>query len=197
MKPVTSQDTKWTRLQTTQGPKHQHAKLRGLGCLPMRSTQPRDILGAHGIRRLKRPLMAKVWLLKLWASTIPSIWTCGRPYSNKGARRYGPRNPCCAVSPKSEPIIFQGRFGSYLRFQGKKRIPKMKIISWHTTWTPIWNIWSPDVGDMAPARKDCESGKSGRGWFYGNQVCLSPKEDLMQGKVEHAPRHPKDINTTP
>jgi hypothetical protein len=51
--------------------------------------------------------------------------------------------------------------------------------------------------DMAPARNGYESGKSGRGSFYGNQVCFFPKEDLVQGKVEHAPRHPKGINTTP
>jgi hypothetical protein len=25
---------------------------------------------------------------------------------------------------------------SYIRFQGKKWIPKLKIISWHTNWTP-------------------------------------------------------------
>jgi hypothetical protein len=48
--------------------------------------------------------------------------------------------------------------------------------------------------DMVPARKGYESGKSGRGWFYGNQVPFSPKEDLVQGKVEHAPRLPKGIN---
>jgi hypothetical protein len=121
MKPVTIQDTKWTRLQTTQGPKHQHAKLRGLECLPTRSTQPErysrnweqhDL--SVQIWRLKRSLMAKVWLPKLWASTIPSIWTCGRPNSDKGARRYSPRNPCCAVSPKSEQIIFKGRFGDLI-----------------------------------------------------------------------------------
>jgi hypothetical protein len=52
------------------------------------------------------------------------------------------------------------------------------------------------VGDMVPARKGCESWKSGRGWFYGNQVPFSPKEDLVQGKVEHAPRLPNGINTT-
>jgi hypothetical protein len=56
---------------------------------------------------------------------------------------------------------------------------------------------SPNVGDMVPARKGCESGKSGRGWFYGNQVPFSPKEDLVQGKLEHAPRLPKGINTPP
>jgi hypothetical protein len=50
---------------------------------------------------------------------------------------------------------------------------------------------------MVPARKGCESRKSGRGWFYGNQVPFSPKEDLMQGKVEQAPRLPKGINTPP
>jgi hypothetical protein len=52
------------------------------------------------------------------------------------------------------------------------------------------------VGDMMPARKGWELGKSGRVWFYGNQVHFSPKEDLVQGKVEDAPRLPKGINTT-
>jgi hypothetical protein len=49
---------------------------------------------------------------------------------------------------------------------------------------------------MVPARKACESGKSGRGQVYGNQVGFSPKEDLMQGKVENTPRLSKGINTT-
>jgi hypothetical protein len=54
------------------------------------------------------------------AFTIPSIWTCGRPNLDKGARRYVPRNPFCAVSPKSEQIIFQGRFGDFI-FVSKER----------------------------------------------------------------------------
>jgi hypothetical protein len=53
------------------------------------------------------------------------------------------------------------------------------------------------MGDMVPARKVCESGKSGRGRFYGNQVCFSRKEDLVQGKVEHASKAPKGTNTIP
>jgi hypothetical protein len=120
MKPITSQDTKWTWLQTTQGPKHQHAKLRRLGRLPTRPTQPERYSRSPGqhdlsvqIRRLKRPLMTKVWLPKLWASTILSIWIRGSPNSDKGARRYDSRNFCCAVSPKSEQIIFQGRFALF------------------------------------------------------------------------------------
>jgi hypothetical protein len=142
--------------------------------------------------------MANVWLPKLWASTIPSIWTCGRPNSEKGARRYGPRNPWCAVNLKSEQILFQGQFGDLI-FVSKERY---EYQSWR--WfrgTQIGHriciISCTDVGDMAPARKGWESGKSGQGWFYGNQVCFSPKEDLVQNKVEHAPRNPKDINTTP
>jgi hypothetical protein len=89
---------------------------QGLGGLPMRSTQPerysrsprqRDL--SVQIRGPKWPLIAKVWLPKLWASTIPSIWTCERPNSSQGARRYDPRKPCCVVSPKLEQIIFQSR----------------------------------------------------------------------------------------
>jgi hypothetical protein len=33
--------------------------------------------------------------------------------------------------------------------------------------------------------------------IYGNQVPLSSNEDLVQGKLEHAPRLPKGINTPP
>jgi hypothetical protein len=122
MKPVTSQDTKWTWLQTTQGPKHQHAKLQGLGCLPMRSTQAERYSrspGQHDISvqiwRLKRPLMAKVWLPKLWGSTIPSIWTCGRPNSDK-------REPPKSLLRSQSEIrtnIFQGRFGDRKKINTK------------------------------------------------------------------------------
>jgi hypothetical protein len=166
MKPVTSQDTKWTRLQTTQGPNHQHVKLRGLGCFTMRSTQPERYSRSPGhhdlsvqIRRLKWPLMAKVLIPKLWASTIPLIRTCGRPNSGQGARRYDPRNLCCAVSPKSEQIIFQGRFGDLI-FVSKE---SNEYQSWRKFRAiqpghRICIIWSPDVGDMVPVRKACESG---------------------------------------
>jgi hypothetical protein len=143
MKLVTSQDTKWTRLQTTQGLKHQHAKLWGLGCLPTRLTQPERYSHSSRqhdlsvqIRRLKQPLMEKVWLPKLWASTIPLIWTCGRSNSDKEARRYGPRNPCCAVSPKSEQIIFRGRFGDLIFVSKERNEYQSWRISWRTTWTP-------------------------------------------------------------
>jgi hypothetical protein len=46
-------------------------------------------------------------------------------------------------------------------------------------------------------KEGCESEKSGRDYVYGNQVCFSPKEDLVQDKVEHTPRLLKSINTTP
>jgi hypothetical protein len=46
---------------------------------------------------------------------------------------------------------------------------------------------------MTPTREVCESGKSGRYWVYGNQVPFSPKEDLVQGRLEHTPSLPKGI----
>jgi hypothetical protein len=49
---------------------------------------------------------------------IPSIWTCGRPNSDKGGRRYGSRNPCCAVSSKSDILFSEvvlGILSSFLR----------------------------------------------------------------------------------
>jgi hypothetical protein len=133
---------------------------------------------------------------KVVGSTIPLIWICGRPNSGQGARRYDPRNPCCAVSPKSEQIIFQARFGDLI-FVSKERSEyqswrKFRSIQSHR----ICIIWSSKVGDIALARQGYKIGKFGRGWFYGNQVPFSPKEDIMQGKVEHTPRIPKGINTT-
>jgi hypothetical protein len=47
MKPVTSLDTKWTRLQTTQGPKHQHAKLWDLDVYQQDQLIPKHILAAQ------------------------------------------------------------------------------------------------------------------------------------------------------
>jgi hypothetical protein len=111
MRPVTSQDTWWIWLQMDQGPMHQHVKLHGLGGLLTRSTQPeRDSRSPEHhdlsvqIRRLKRHIMAKVWLLKLWALMIPSIWTYVRPNSGQGVRRYAPKMPVVQTNPKSDRL---------------------------------------------------------------------------------------------
>jgi hypothetical protein len=75
--------------------------------------------------------------------------------ADKGARSYGPRNPCYAVSPKSEQMIFiskeSNKYESWSKFRAIQ--PGYRICI----------IWCPDVGDMVPASKVCESGKSGRG----------------------------------
>jgi hypothetical protein len=83
----------------------------------MRSTQLERYSrspGQHDLsvqtRRLKRPLMAKVWLPKLWASTIPSICTCGRSNSGQVARTYGPGDASYADKSEIRQIMFQGCF---------------------------------------------------------------------------------------
>jgi hypothetical protein len=48
--------------------------------------------------------MAKFLLPKLWASTIPSIWTYRRPNSGQGARRYDPEMSAAHTSPKSDRL---------------------------------------------------------------------------------------------
>jgi hypothetical protein len=128
----------------TQGPKYQHVKLWGLGGLPTRTTQPERYYRSpeqHDlsvqIQRLKRSLMAKVWLPQLWASIIASIWTYGSTNLGQGARRYGP--PKCQLRRQvrnQTDYLLSLFWGSYLRFQGKKWIPKLNIISWNTNWTP-------------------------------------------------------------
>jgi hypothetical protein len=86
---------------------------------------------------------------------------------------------------------------AYLRFQESNEYQSWRKFCAIQPGHRICIIWSLDVGDMASARQDYKTGKSERGWFYGNQVPFSPQEDLVQGKVEHAPRLPKGISTTP
>jgi hypothetical protein len=93
--------------------------------------------------------MAKVWLPKFWASTIPSIWTWGRPNSDKGARRYGPRNPCFAVSPKSDRLSSEAVLGilsSFLRNQvntkvGDNYVPHNLDTEFALFGVCTWDIW--------------------------------------------------------
>jgi hypothetical protein len=113
----------------------------------------------------------------LWASTIPSILICGRLNSDKESRRYDTRNPWCAVSSKSEQIIFQGRFGDLIFVFNERN----EYQSWRTFRAiqpghRICIIWSPDVGDMVPARKGCESG------FWTRLILWKPSSLLSQGR---------------
>jgi hypothetical protein len=93
--------------------------------------------------------MEKVWLPKFWASTIHSIWTWGRPNSDKGARRYGPRNPCFAVSPKSDRLSSEAVLGilsSFLRNQvntkvGDNYVPHNLDTEFALFGVCTWDIW--------------------------------------------------------
>jgi hypothetical protein len=139
----------------TQGPKHQHVKLRGLGGLPTRSTQPERYyhsLEQHDLSvqiwRLKRPLMAKVWLPKLWASTIALIWTYGRPNSGQGARRYGPRNASCADKSEIRQIIFWCCFGDLIfvskesnKYQSYNVVEHNLVTEFPLFGVRTWEIW--------------------------------------------------------
>jgi hypothetical protein len=65
-----------------------------------------------------------------------SIWTYGRPNSDQGARRYGPRNASCVDKSEIRQIIFWGCFGILSSFPRKAINTKVNIILLHTTWTP-------------------------------------------------------------
>jgi hypothetical protein len=143
MKPITSQDMKWTRLQMTRGPKHQHVKLRGLGGLPKISTQserysrsPEQHDLSVQIQRLKRSLMAKVWLPKLWTSTIALIWTYGMPNSGQGARRCSLWIASYAGKSEIRQIIFRDCFGILSSFLRKSMSTKVDDNFVAQTWTP-------------------------------------------------------------
>jgi hypothetical protein len=47
-----------------------------------------------------------------------------------------PKIPTAQTSPKQDKLSFEAVLGSYLRFYGNQWIPKLEIISWHTTWIP-------------------------------------------------------------
>jgi hypothetical protein len=149
VKPVTSQDTKWTRLQTTQGLKHQYVKLRRLGGLPIRCTQPErysrnprhhDL--SVQIQRHKWPLMEKVWIPKLCVSTIASIWKCGRPDSGQGARRCDSRNTCCADKSETRQIIFWGHFGDLILVSKETNEYQLNT-EFALFGVRTWEIWCP------------------------------------------------------
>jgi hypothetical protein len=56
---------------------------------------------------------------------IDSIWTCGRPNSDQGARRYRPRNTCCADKSGIRQIIFRDHFGILSSFPRKSMNTKV------------------------------------------------------------------------
>jgi hypothetical protein len=149
----------------------------------MRSTQPERYSCSPGqhdlsvqIRRLKRPLMAKVWLPKLWASAIPSIWTCGRPNSGQEARRYGSPNASYADKFEIRQIMFRGCFGILSSFRNQW-IPKLEIISWHT-------IWTPNLHYLESGRGRYDAGKEGLRIrkIWTRQVLWKPSSLLSQGR---------------
>jgi hypothetical protein len=103
-------------------------------------------------------------------------WICGRPNSDKGARRYDPRNPCCVVSPKSEQIIFQDRFGDLI-FVSKERneykvggnfVPYNHDTEFALFGVRTWEIW-------------CRHGRA------ANQENLD-EADFMETKFPSLPR---------
>jgi hypothetical protein len=69
------------------------------------------------IRKLKRPLMAKCWLPKLWTMLRASICTYGKPNSVQGARDMPPPgNTCWADKSEIREIILRGHFGDLVFF---------------------------------------------------------------------------------
>jgi hypothetical protein len=55
---------------------------------------------------------------------------------DQGGRIYAPEIPVAQTSPKSDKLSSKALLGSYLRLKAKQWIPKLEIISCHTTWTP-------------------------------------------------------------
>jgi hypothetical protein len=115
------------------GPSTSTRKCPGTWRLPTRSTQPKRYSRSpeqHGhsvqIQRLKRPIMAKVWIPKLWASMIASIWTYGRLNSALGAWRSGHWNTCYADKVEIRQIIFRGRFLILSSFPKKEMNTKVR-----------------------------------------------------------------------
>jgi hypothetical protein len=71
------------------------------------------------IRKLKRPLMAKCWLPKLWTMLRASICTYGKPNSVQGARDMPPRKYLLSRQVRNQRDYLAGPFwGSCLFFKG-------------------------------------------------------------------------------
>jgi hypothetical protein len=67
----------------------------------------------------------------------------------------------------------------------------------HTIRTPNLHYLESGCGRYGAGKEGPRIRKIWARLIFGNQVPFSPKEDLVQGKVEHAPRLPKVINTPP
>jgi hypothetical protein len=126
MKPDISQDSKWTWLQMPQG----HLKIwrftHKINSTQEIFAQPRTSWFPMQIRGLKRPLMAKCWLPKLWSMLIASIWTYGKPNSVQGARRYALQNTYCVESSKSERLSCEAILGISSSFARKPMNTKVE-----------------------------------------------------------------------
>jgi hypothetical protein len=103
-----------------------------------------------------------------------------------------PEMPAAQTSPESDRLSSEAVLGILSSFPRKPMNTKVGYNFMTQFRHRICIILSPDVRDMTLGRNGCESGNSGRGLFYGNQFCFSLKEDLVQGKVEHSPRLPKN-----
>jgi hypothetical protein len=113
-----------------------------------RSPEQHDLL-MH-IRKLKRPLMAKCWLPKLWTMLRASICTYGKPNSVQGARDMPPPEILAEqTSPKSERLSCGAILGILSFFQRKPMNTKVEdnFVS-HNVDTQIalfgfstWDIW--------------------------------------------------------
>jgi hypothetical protein len=58
------------------------------------------------------------------------------PIRVKELGNMAPEISAAQISPKSDTLSSKAVLGSFICFQGKQWIPKLEIISWHTTWTP-------------------------------------------------------------
>jgi hypothetical protein len=72
----------------------------------------------------------------------------------------------------------------------------LKIILWHIIWTPNLHYFESRHGRYGAGKEGANQENLDEDDFMETKF-ISPKEDLVQGKAEHAPRLPKGINTTP
>jgi hypothetical protein len=100
--------------------------------------------------------------------TIPSIWTCERPNSDKGARRYGPEIPAAQLVRNQNKLSSKADLEILSSFPRKEMNTKVEdnfVAHNVETEFALFGVqtWEISGRGMAPARKGCESGKSGRG----------------------------------
>jgi hypothetical protein len=116
--------------------------------------------------------------------------------SDKGARRYGPQNSCCAVSPKSDRLSSDAVLGIVSSFLRKPTNTKVAD-NFVTIWTPNLHYLESGRGRYCAGKEGVRIRK-----IWTRMILWKPSSLLSQGRSRtrqggERPKAPKGVNTAP